>query len=78
MSEMTLLLKFSQHAARKELRQKTHRFPFTQSIRVREKRLNVVWKSYESGPFHCKATLAGSAGVTLASKRKNLCGRYAK
>ena len=52
LTEMTPLLKASQRAARKELRQKTMRFLFAWSARVREKRLNAAWKIYVSGPLY--------------------------
>jgi hypothetical protein len=34
------------------------------------KQSTTAWKSYESGPFYCFATLAGFAGPSLASGRK--------
>jgi hypothetical protein len=53
-SEMKPLLKPAHWTPRMVMRQKTMRFLFARPARVREKRLNAVWKSYVSGPFNGK------------------------
>jgi hypothetical protein len=49
---MKLLQKPAHWTPRMVMRQKTMRFPFAWSAKVREKRLNAVWKRIVSGPLY--------------------------
>jgi len=60
---MTPLLKLSQQAIWKELRQETMCFPFIWSASVREKRLNAAWKIYVAGPLMTNCHKLASRGL---------------
>ena len=52
LAEMKPLQKPVRRTLRMVMRQKTMRFPFAWSARVREKRLNAAWKIYVTGPLN--------------------------
>jgi hypothetical protein len=67
---MTPLLKLSQHATRKELRQKQQRFLFPGQPMTKIKRPSADWKSYVAEAICYHTMSICFAGWSTASQRK--------